>query len=261
MKRSWLEPYTWAVIVETNRQLCQPKGALHKPTSDGYEPTRQLWESRHCIEMSLSEAADLCGRCQRLAPFCNFNGDTFAAVIRRVIAVLPFPADQATALRVFADHIVAGTATLEEQRTFERVSEELWALDAGSEMGHGSVDELAGHHCPLAETPAPRQNPSPLGEHPRAGGEEHGLRGRTGESADPARDTRPERATRFLETTRGVLSYSQLAPLLAERVVAVQGDIERGGYFAALEAADQNDLHPLVEIWKRRLAAAEPPNP
>ncbi len=42
MKSAWLQPFTWAVIVETNRQLCLPKGALHKPTSDGYEPTRQL---------------------------------------------------------------------------------------------------------------------------------------------------------------------------------------------------------------------------
>lgn len=30
-------------------------------------------------------------------------------------------------------------------------------------------------------------------------------------------------------------------------------------YFAALEAADRNNLRPLVEIWKQRLAAPEPP--
>jgi CRISPR-associated endonuclease/helicase Cas3 len=38
--------------------------------------------------------------------------------------------------------------------------------------------------------------------------------------------TQPPHATRFIETTRGVLSYSQLAPLLAERVLKVQEDIE-----------------------------------
>ena len=38
--------------------------------------------------------------------------------------------------------------------------------------------------------------------------------------------TQPPHATRFIETTRGVLSYSQLAPLLAERVLKVQQDIE-----------------------------------
>lgn len=37
--------------------------------------------------------------------------------------------------------------------------------------------------------------------------------------------TPPDRNTRFIETTRGVLSYSQLAPLLAERVLRVEMDI------------------------------------
>ncbi|PYI84456.1 MAG: hypothetical protein DME26_13165 [Verrucomicrobia bacterium] len=44
--------------------------------------------------------------------------------------------------------------------------------------------------------------------------------------------TQPSDATRFIETTRGVLSYSQLAPLLAERVLKVQQDIEDGLYGA-----------------------------
>jgi hypothetical protein len=119
MKQAWLKPFTWAVIVETNRQLCLPKGALHKPTSDGFEVTRQLWESRHCAELTLAEAADLCRQCHRLAPFCNFNGNTFVAVIRKVIGSLPLPAEQSVVLRSLTGHIVAGTATPEEQREFE----------------------------------------------------------------------------------------------------------------------------------------------
>lgn len=38
--------------------------------------------------------------------------------------------------------------------------------------------------------------------------------------------TQPPHATRFVETTRGILSYTQLAPLLAERVLRVLQDIE-----------------------------------
>jgi hypothetical protein len=38
--------------------------------------------------------------------------------------------------------------------------------------------------------------------------------------------TRPDAATRWIETSRGVLSYAQLAPLLAERVLRVQQGIE-----------------------------------
>jgi len=118
MKRAWLQPFTWAVIVETNRQLCLPGGALHKPTSDGHEPARQLWESRHRAEMTLAEATDLCRRCHRLAPFCNFNGNTFVAVIRKVVSALARPLDEAAMLRSLAGHIVAGTATPEEQTAF-----------------------------------------------------------------------------------------------------------------------------------------------
>jgi hypothetical protein len=118
VKRAWLAPFTWPVIVETNRRLCQPKGALHAPTSDGYEPARRLWESVHRSEMTLAEATELCRRCHQMAPFCNFNGNTFVAVIRRVIADLNLPADQAAALRSLAGHIVAGTATPEQQAAF-----------------------------------------------------------------------------------------------------------------------------------------------
>ncbi len=121
MRCAWLAAFSWPVIVETNRQLCLPKGALHKPTSDGYEPTRALWESRHRLEMTLAEATDLCRRCHQLAPFCNFNGNTFVALIRRVVARLNFPPDQAAALRSLAGHIVAGTATPEEQAAFTEI--------------------------------------------------------------------------------------------------------------------------------------------
>ncbi len=248
MKRNWLQPFTWPVIVETNRQLCLPKGALHQPTSEGHEPTRQLWESLHRTELTLTEATDLCRRCHRLAPFCNFNGNTFVAVIRKVISTLPLPPDQAAALRSLAGHIVAGTAQPEEQHAFARAIENAAALAPGPEVRHSMSHELAGNHRPLAEASAAGQNPPPLGERPRAGGAEHGLRGRAGEPADPPRDTRPERATRFVETTRGVLSYRQLAPLLAERVVLVQADIERNVY----------DLRPFEESllleFHRRLA-------
>ena len=40
--------------------------------------------------------------------------------------------------------------------------------------------------------------------------------------------TQPPHATRFVETTRGILSYAELAPLLAERVLRVMQDIEDG---------------------------------
>lgn len=121
MTRAWLAPFTWPVIVETNRQLCLPKGALHMPTSDGYEAGRALWEKSHVQPQTLAEAVELCRRAHQLAPFCNFNGNTFVAVIRKVIAALPLPTDQATIARSLAGHIVAGIATAEEQSAWSEV--------------------------------------------------------------------------------------------------------------------------------------------
>jgi hypothetical protein len=137
VKRPWLKPFTWAVIVETNRLLCLPKGALHKATSDGLEPTRQLWESRHRNEMTLAEATDLCRRCHQLAPFCNFNGNTFVAVIRKVVSALDRPRDEAALLRSLAGHIVAGTATPEKQSTFAALLDRI-AANSSPDSSHPS---------------------------------------------------------------------------------------------------------------------------
>jgi CRISPR-associated endonuclease/helicase Cas3 len=59
--------------------------------------------------------------------------------------------------------------------------------------------------------------------------------------------TQPSHATRFVETTRGILSYAQLAPLLAERVLRVQEDIEDGIF--ADRALDEHlllDMHRAI---------------
>ena len=137
MKGYLLLPFSWAVIAETNRQLCLPKGALHKPTSDGHESARALWDSMYRSPMSLAEATELCRRCHKLAPFCNFNGNTFVAVIRRVLSTLELPPDQAAALRSITGHIVAGTATTEEQKAFAELLDRLPpSPDSGSGPGH-----------------------------------------------------------------------------------------------------------------------------
>lgn len=58
--------------------------------------------------------------------------------------------------------------------------------------------------------------------------------------------TQPPNATRFVETTRGILSYAQLAPLLAERVLRVQEDIEDSAF-----ADNPLDEHILQELHRR----------
>lgn len=76
-------------------------------------------------------------------------------------------------------------------------------------------------------------------------GGEHGLRGRTGEPGT-AGGTPPDRNTRYVETTRGILSYAQLAPLLGERVLACEEAIVTGAF-----TGDPLDEHLLLEFHRR----------
>lgn len=112
-----------------------------------------------------------------------------------------------------------------------------------------------GEHHPLAQ-PAARGEAAPAaGGDPAEGGAEHGLRGGTCDGGEDSRGTRPERATRFVETTQGLLSYAELAPLLADRVAAVEQGVAEGDY--AEHALDEwllLDLHrricaDLVPEW------------
>jgi hypothetical protein len=125
VKRAWLELFDWEFVTATNAALCQPKKALHKPTSDGHDHTRQLWEGRHRQEMFLDEAAELCRQCHRLAPFCNFNGNTFAAIARNLVDTLKLKADEAHVVRSLLGHLVAGTATEPETQALREFSRSL----------------------------------------------------------------------------------------------------------------------------------------
>jgi hypothetical protein len=123
--QAWLRTYSWEFITLQNAMLCHAKSALHKPTSDGHAATKELWESRFQTEMRLDEAIDLCRRCHRMAPFCFYNGNTFAAVARDVIQNLAIPADEAYIARSLAGHIVAGVATEEEVRAFRAFCDQM----------------------------------------------------------------------------------------------------------------------------------------
>ena len=123
--------------------------------------------------------------------------------------------------------------------------------------------ELAGQHPPLAGTAGGAEAAHPLGGNPGGRGAEHGVRGGAGAGGEIARDTRPDRATRYLDTALGVLSYAQLAPLLADRVVVVEAAIYSGA-FQARELADDLflDLHTricadLVPEWAGRWRSIE----
>ena len=121
--KAWLAEVPWDLVIFQNASLCEQKNALHKPTTDGYETTKTLWEASHQQPMTLTEAVDLCRRCHRMAPFCFYNGNTFAAIARSMVEHLGLSGSEAAALRSLAGHIVAGVATPEKQEAFRRFCE------------------------------------------------------------------------------------------------------------------------------------------
>jgi hypothetical protein len=123
--RAWLAQVPWEMVVWQNEQLCNSKHAHHGPTSEGHETCRMLWESRRCELMTLDEMVELCRKCHRLAPFTNYNGNTFSAIARALIDALGLPRDKAFLARSLAGHIVAGVASDEEIQAFRKLSDSL----------------------------------------------------------------------------------------------------------------------------------------
>lgn len=121
--KPWLAEVPWDLVIFQNASLCKQKNALHKPTSDSYETTKTFWESSHQQPMKLTEAVDLCRRCHRMAPFCFYNGNTFAAIARSMVSQLDLSEAEAAILRSLVGHIVAGVATPEQQEAFRRFCE------------------------------------------------------------------------------------------------------------------------------------------
>jgi hypothetical protein len=124
--KAWLAEFPWKVVVALNAQLCAAKQALHKPTSDGYDDACSLWEKSYTREMGLDEAIELCRKCHCIAPFCFFNGNTFAAIARTcIVSASGLLSTDQYLLKNIVGHLVAGTATPEEEQQFQTLLQKL----------------------------------------------------------------------------------------------------------------------------------------
>jgi len=112
MRQRWLKDWPWATVAAINAGLCKEKNALHKPTSDGYKPAEKLWNDSRKRELTLRETLEVCRQCHKLAPFCFYNGNTFAAIGRTLIQGLlrKLPPVKAHSFRSVVGHYIAGTA-------------------------------------------------------------------------------------------------------------------------------------------------------
>jgi CRISPR-associated endonuclease/helicase Cas3 len=102
-------------------------------------------------------------------------------------------------------------------------------LEPDGRGSHNAGHELDRSHQTLAQPVASGAAATCAGESAAQGGTQHGLRGRTGGRGDAGSRTQPPHAaTRYLDTTLGVLSYAELAPHLARRVEQTQYAIRQG---------------------------------
>jgi hypothetical protein len=121
LNKNWLQVVPWETVVSINAALCEARKALHKLTSDGYIPAKDLWERSRLKKLSLPELLQICFQCHRLAPFCNYNGNTFVTIVKTLLddELSHLPADKSFILRSIAGHIVAGTATDIERKQLD----------------------------------------------------------------------------------------------------------------------------------------------
>jgi CRISPR-associated endonuclease/helicase Cas3 len=115
-------------------------------------------------------------------------------------------------------------------------------------------DDLDREHREMETASSRGETSSPLEGDSSRCAPEHGLRERASGDEPPSRDTRPDRATRFIETTRGILSYSEIAPLLAEQVLVVESRIYRGDFSTPRKVPDMGTFFlpftPIASILK-----------
>lgn len=115
----------------------------------------------------------------------------------------------------------------------------------------------------MASPASPGKTPAPLGGDPSGRRPEHVLRDGACGLGGFADRARPDRTTRYLDTARGILSYTQVAPLLAEQAVVLETRIYAGEF--SNRALDENlaaDFHraicaELVPAWAGRWRTVE----
>lgn len=172
-----------------------------------------------------------------LLPALEFDGDHSNAITLK-LALMEIglgeqgPSWSERALRLLDQHGPFRLAWLE---TLVRLAdwrassaEQLEPPDGGS---HNRGHELDRNHQALAQPVAGGTAATGAGEPAAQGGAQHGLRGRAGGSDDAGSRTQPPHAaTRYLDTTLGILSYPELAPHLARCVEQTQYAIRQGEF-------------------------------
>ena len=129
--KAWLLPYEWNLVEELNKALCG--NSVHYGKSpEGYAQAMEMWESARKKELSFLDAVEICFRAHQLAPFLQFNGNTFVTIARGVVLALPIHGPEIIVVRDVVGHIVAGTVTDDERKRLRTVLETIGVIASTS---------------------------------------------------------------------------------------------------------------------------------
>ncbi|MDK3156710.1 hypothetical protein QPK87_09005 [Kamptonema cortianum] len=106
----FLENWSWPSITQLNRGLCEGKSAQFGLNPETGEEIGGLWEKMRGNPVSLEETYDFLRMCHRKAPFLFFNGNTFAAIGRKLTVLLmgDLPAQKRDLVASAVAHYVSG---------------------------------------------------------------------------------------------------------------------------------------------------------
>ena len=131
-KRQWLGEIPWEAVLNSNQTFCHAEKSLAQAGGKNWESARRLWEESTARESSLEEALDVCRRCCELSPFVLHNGNTFAALAKRLVEerVESLAPVEAQIIRTTVAHYVAGVIDKKELLGVIRHFEAAWATPA-----------------------------------------------------------------------------------------------------------------------------------
>src|SRR5438045_5123526 len=133
IEKPWLSSFPWEEVQSLNQSLCKQQSTTYQANRT-LDAVRQLWEKAAAQAMSLPEVLDVCRRCYELSPFIFNNGNTFAAVGKKLINdwLSSLPALEAEIVGNTVGHYIAGVITKRELLKVLRHFELSWTTYAAA---------------------------------------------------------------------------------------------------------------------------------
>lgn len=128
MQSSWLNDVPWESILGLNQELCTAQNLAPATKPAALEQARQRWEEVRRRGASLLEALDLCRECHALNALVYHNGNTFAAISRRLLEapLKSLPPVEAQIIRTTISHYTVGLVGRRELRAILAHYEAAW---------------------------------------------------------------------------------------------------------------------------------------